>query len=170
MIEQFFTTNTVCNGNNAACQVRQENLDDWKTTMVTKKGNYLRALKAYLTQKLSTTPQNIPILKTDVGETYNALQDHMSVIKKLNQTISTSIGADATSISNNEQIINSNNARIMNQDSDINKLNISLVSKERQISYTTERNRNRRIMIAILILVNIILLAAAYFIYTKKAY
>ena len=171
MIEQFFTGSSICNANNAQCSVRLENLDSWKQPYITVKGEYLNALKEYLKQKLSGTPNDahLKVLKDNVGTTYNALQDHLTVLKNHNQTISTSIGADAASIGNNEQIINSNNARIMNQDSDINKLNISLVSKERQISYTTERNRNRRIMIAILILVNIILLAAAYFIYTADS-
>jgi len=169
MIEPFFTGNTICDANNAQCRTRMDMLNTWKQTYMTNKGTYLAALEDYLKEKLSPTPSanNLKNLQNNVKSSYNTLQDHLGQIKTLNGTISTSLGADAASINNNEHVINSNNARIMNQDSDINKLNISLVSKERQISYTTERNRNRRIMIAVLILINIILLGLAYYIYKK---
>ena len=173
MIEHFFSEN-ICNANNAQCNTRGMNLDTWQSLYVTKKGEYLSALEEYLKKKLDTTSTSaggageLAAKKQVVENTYNNLNSHLEELKTHNETISTSLSSDAVNIGNNEHVINSNNARIMYQDKDINKLNISLISKERQIAYTTERNRNRRIMIAALIIVNIILLSLAYYMYTNN--
>ena len=95
------------------------------------------------------------------------VKDELSKLNDNNTLNGETLITKSRQIKESEDNILKNNINIKNQDTNINKLNISLLSKERQIEYTNERNRNRRIMVAVLIIINLILIFVAYMLYHK---
>ena len=172
MVKEFFQNevNVLCDSTTSdVCGTRDQNIIDWTNLYTGKKNTYLQALKAWLESKIdSTVSTNDSSLQTNVESAYNDLMIHLNELSDYNNRIAESISTSASAIRTNQNNIRQNNSTITHQDNDIKKLNISLLSKKRQIEFTMERNRNRRIMIAILIIINLILIGVTYFLYTKK--
>lgn len=154
-----------CNMNDKVCKTRVDNINDWNTKYKALRDTYLEKYRIVLNDQL----QGI----TDNGSNVTAANDAQTALTKQIDSLSNN-NASIQNNNNNGSLaqrqteIQKNNNDIMNQDSNINKLNISLLSKERQIEYTNERNRNRRIMVAVLIIINLVLIFVAYMLYNNK--
>tara|TARA_B100001094_G_C17792176_1_gene604900 strand:- start:25 stop:588 length:564 start_codon:yes stop_codon:yes gene_type:complete len=169
MVKEFFQDEVVCDSSrSAACEARNSIITDWTTEYNRLRSNYLASLKDWLLTKIDNQPDTGSSKKQKVEGDYNLLITHLNTLNEYNNRIADNISASSAAISTNQDHIIQNNNTITHQDNDIKKLNISLVSKKRQIEFTMERNRNRRIMIAILIIINLILIGVTYFLYTKK--
>ena len=159
------TVDIGCDITTEPCKARNENINNWTDNHKIKRNAYLKAYKKHLENALqgkqsAEDEKNVETTRTELNNHLNSLIDNNEMsIEKIN--------VKSEKIKKREQQIQKNNNDIKNQDNNINKLNISLLSKARQIEYTNERNRNRRIMVAVLIIINLILIFVAYMLYNK---
>ena len=70
------------------------------------------------------------------------------------------IKKQSTQISRRRDIIERKNHKIKKQDEDIAKTNIDMISKDRQIVYSKERNSYRRNIMIALLIINILIVAS----------
>ncbi len=154
-----------CDKTTEPCRTRNDNITTWASDHKTKRDAYLQAYKKHLENALKGTKNSND--EGDVKTKRNELNNHLNSLIDNNEMSIEKINVKSEKIKNREQQIQKNNNDIKNQDNNINKLNISLLSKARQIEYTNERNRNRRIMVAVLIIINLILIFVAYMLYNK---
>jgi hypothetical protein len=85
-----------------------------------------------------------------------------NILEKLKLNINTTAGVIKTQsdeISQKRSTIERKNHHIKKQDNDIVRTNIDMVSKDRQVNYSKERNSYRRIMMIALIIINILIVA-----------
>ena len=95
----------------------------------------------------------------------NLINKHLEYLNKNNDAV---LLTAADKYKHNDKVkIKTNNRQITYQDGDIIKLNTALTTKERQIRYTIERNRNKRVMVVLLILINVGLIYLTYYLYNK---
>lgn len=159
-------TEISCNLQDPVCKARHDKIQAWASNYKDARDKYLSAYKAYLEESLQGSNTS-NATKTNMD---NAQRDVQRILSELSSQTSASnsyLSDNSNQIRLNQDKIQKNNSDITNQDNSINKLNISLLSKERQIEYTNERNRNRRIMVAVLIIINLILIFVAYTLYNK---
>lgn len=158
-----------CNQNNTVCESRVTVINAWTDEYQKLRNEYMNAYKAYLEDTLAgNTPNNETRKREESMKTaQKKIQDHLADLNDNNKLNNQTIQEMTNQLDNQTTNIQTRNNDISNQNLNINKLNISLLSKERQIEYTNERNRNRRIMVAVLIIINLILISVAYMLYNK---
>tara|TARA_E500000178_G_C16797190_1_gene650752 strand:- start:63 stop:551 length:489 start_codon:yes stop_codon:yes gene_type:complete len=158
-----------CNQNNTVCESRVTDINVWTDEYQKLRNEYMLAYKAYLEDTLAgNTPNNETRQREESMKTaQKKIQDHLADLNDNNKLNNQTIQEMTNQLDNQTTNIQTRNNDISNQNLNINKLNISLLSKERQIEYTNERNRNRRIMVAVLIIINLILISVAYMLYNK---
>ena len=154
-----------CDTTDTACTARANQVANWTNTYHTQRDTYIRAYKNYLEKTLKG--EDATDQKGTMQTAHDAIQDHLKDLSDNNELNSQTLSDRADDVRASEARVQRNNTNIKNQDNNIHKLNISLLSKERQIEYTNERNRNRRIMVAVLIIINLILIFVAYMLYHK---
>lgn len=131
----------------------------WRIDYISAKQAYLSAKKTYLEGGTST--------KADVDRLAAAqkkLMDSLAALESKSNAVTAQLTNSAAAIRDTGVVVEESHRKILYQDNDISKLNMALISKERQVQYTLERNKNRRIMIVSLILINIILISISYYI------
>lgn len=158
-----------CNQNNAICESRVTRINEWKGEYQRLRDKYIQAYQNYLEDTLAGKTPNNQTLRNEetMKNAQKDIQDHLADLNDNNKLNNQTIQEMTDQLDNQTTNIQSRNNDISNQNLNINKLNISLLSKERQIEYTNERNRNRRIMVAVLIIINLILISVAYMLYNK---
>lgn len=154
-----------CNINDEACREREREITSWAVDYKREREAYILAYKNYLEKTLGG--KNADREKTIMEAAHQRVKDELSKLNDNNALNGETLITKSKQIKESEDNIQKNNINIKNQDNSIHKLNISLLSKERQIEYTNERNRNRRIMVAVLIIINLILIFVAYMLYNK---
>lgn len=154
-----------CNTNDEACKARARDVAAWTETYHTERDRYIRAYSNYLKRALKG--ETATTEKETMKTAHDAITLHLKDLSDNNELNSQTLSEKSDEVKKSEERVQRNNTNIKNQDNNIHKLNISLLSKERQIEYTNERNRNRRIMVAVLIIINLILIFVAYMLYHK---
>lgn len=154
-----------CNTNDDACKEREDEITRWADDYKRDREAYIGAYKDYLKQTLSG--KNADNEKTAMDTALTQVKSTLNRLNNNNALNSETLLDKSNQIRLSEESVQRNNNNIKNQDNNIHKLNISLLSKERQIEYTNERNRNRRIMVAVLIIINLVLIFVAYMLYDK---
>lgn len=166
-----------CDENNIICKKRTQNYIKWEEEYRRLLGLHRSQLRTYLdVLYISPTP---PTKKdgtfVDAGElkssidkvvkVSNLINKHLEYLNKNNDAV---LLTAADKYKHNDKVkIKTNNRQITYQDGDIIKLNTALTTKERQIRYTIERNRNKRVMVVLLILINVGLIYLTYYLYNK---
>ena len=154
-----------CDTTDTACTARAEDVANWTKTYHEERDKYIRAYRNYLEKALKG--ETATTEKETMQTAHDVITDHLKDLSDNNDLNNQTLSDRANEVKASETRVQRNNTNIKNQDNNIHKLNISLLSKERQIEYTNERNRNRRIMVAVLIIINLILIFVAYMLYHK---
>ena len=158
-----------CNMNDQVCKTRVDNINQWNTTYRQLRNTYLELYRTALNKQLmGDTRDQINASNAAANTAQINLTNHIDSLSNSNANTNSQVDTTGNNLVLRQTEIQKNNNDIMNQDSNINKLNISLLSKERQIEYTNERNRNRRIMVAVLIIINLVLIFVAYMLHNNK--
>lgn len=107
-------------------------------------------------------------LRPKVEKINNELNSILENVKTNINDTSEIITKQAANIDNSTESIHRKNRLIHDQDKTIRDTNLSLLSKNRQISFTKERNNYRIIMLVILVVVNILIMGGIYTFYTSR--
>lgn len=156
------------------CQ-RKNNLNKLREIYESELNNYYNTYNQYLSYKYDRS--NDRAWKMNYAETTLKPQ-----VERINTTLNNILNELKRNIKETEQLIKSQektadsktdliyrkNKIIEIQDSTIKSNNQDLISKDRQIQFTLERNRYRRTMMIILVTINIVLLSIFYYYLMKQ--
>ena len=147
------------------CQ-RKKNINRLKELYESGLTKYYSAYNQYLQHKYDRSSNKAwkrmyaeKTLRPKVEKLNNQLNGILSNMKKNIGKSSSIIDSQTKQINKARDEINKKNYQIKKQDEDISRTNIDLISKNRQIDFTSERNTYRRNMLIALLIINIIVVA-----------
>ena len=151
------------------CQ-RQTNLGKLKDLYMIQLERYNRAFNAYLTEanNLDTNgnPRR-PHLVRSHNNSARALKMKLdAILESLGNNIAHTdelLAQQSADVAVHNDEIHRKNRLISEQDSGIKDNNLEVLSKDRQIAFTQERNRYRRVMIISLVIINLLLVGLFYY-------
>ncbi len=153
-------------GCNYTCQ-RKKNIVRLKALYEKGLTNYYNAYNNYLKNKYDRSGDRAwkrayaeRTLRPKVENLNKYLNKILASMRKNIATTNRVIKKQSTQISRRRDIIERKNHKIKKQDEDIAKTNIDMISKDRQIVYSKERNSYRRNIMIALLIINILIVAS----------
>ena len=147
------------------CQ-RKKNIKKLKDMYETGLTKYYTAYNQYLQHKYDRSSNRAwkrmyaeKTLRPKVENLNNYLNTILTNMKNNIRKSSGIISGQSKKINMSRDEINKKNFTIKKQDEDIERSNVDLISKTRQIGFTAERNTYRRNMIVALLIINILIVA-----------
>lgn len=147
------------------CQ-RKKNIKKLKDMYETGLTKYYTAYNQYLQHKYDRSSNRAwkrmyaeKTLRPKVENLNNYLNKILTNMKNNIRKSSGIISGQSKKINMSRDEINKKNFTIKKQDEDIQRSNVDLISKTRQIGFTAERNTYRRNMIVALLIINILIVA-----------
>ena len=147
------------------CQ-RKKNIKKLKDMYETGLTKYYTAYNQYLQHKYDRSSNRAwkrmyaeKTLRPKVENLNNYLNKILTNMKNNIRKSSGIISGQSKKINMSRDEINKKNFTIKKQDEDIERSNVDLISKTRQIGFTAERNTYRRNMIVALLIINILIVA-----------
>ena len=147
------------------CQ-RKKNIKKLKDMYETGLTKYYTAYNQYLQHKYDRSSNRAwkrmyaeKTLRPKVENLNNYLNKILTNMKNNIRKSSGIISGQSKKINMSRDEINKKNFTIKKQDEDIERSNVELISKTRQIGFTAERNTYRRNMIVALLIINILIVA-----------
>lgn len=146
-----------------SCQ-RKQNMNRLQDTYDKELDVYFKNYGTYIEYKNATGPNKewkrkiakskyLPLIVTSNNKLNKILSELKDGIKKTESMIN----EQTLNVQGQTDTIRAKNSKIDDQMDIINHRNKELVSKDRQLTFSTERNRYRRISLLVLVLVNILL-------------
>ena len=147
------------------CQ-RKKNIKKLKDMYESGLTKYYTAYNQYLQHKYDRSSNRAwkrmyaeKTLRPKVENLNNYLNKILTNMKNNIRKSSGIISGQSKKINMSRDEINKKNFTIKKQDEDIERSNVELISKTRQIGFTAERNTYRRNMIVALLIINILIVA-----------
>jgi len=147
------------------CQ-RKKNINKLKDIYESGLTKYYSAYNQYLQHKYDRSSNKAwkrmyaeKTLRPKVEKLNSYLNGILANMKKNINKSSGMIDSQTKQINAARDQINKKNYQIKKQDEDISRTNIDLISKNRQIGFTAERNTYRRNMLIALLIINILIVA-----------
>ena len=119
----------------------------------------------------SDTPENDSAVDAAQNKVKNADKQMKALVDNLNNNIektNTKISDFAKLADKNRKQVLQRNAQILSQDKSVEKMNLKLISRNRQNLFSVERNSYSRVMITILMIINVILIGYFTYLITRK--
>ena len=145
---------------------KKENIKKLKDMYETGLTKYYTAYNQYLQHKYDRSSNRAwkrmyaeKTLRPKVENLNNYLNKILTNMKNNIRKSSGIISGQSKKINMSRDEINKKNFTIKKQDEDIERSNVDLISKTRQIGFTAERNTYRRNMIVALLIINILIVA-----------
>uniref|UniRef100_A0A6C0JCE7 Uncharacterized protein n=1 Tax=viral metagenome TaxID=1070528 RepID=A0A6C0JCE7_9ZZZZ len=145
------------------CQ-RSKNVNSLRDVYNKELENYYNLYQKYIQYKYDTSKnrrykmsQAESVIKPKINTSHSKLNEIINTLKTNIGNTESIINDHKMNIDNKTNLIYKRNEKINEQDKKISEGNQELLSRNRQVEFTTERTRYRRIMICILIAINLIL-------------
>ena len=119
----------------------------------------------------SDTPEDDPSVDAAQNKVKNADKLMKALVNNLNNNIektNTKISDFAKLADKNRKQVLLRNSQILSQDKSLEKMNLKLISRDRQNLFSVEKNNYSRVMITILMIVNVILIGYFTYLITRK--
>tara|TARA_B110000208_G_scaffold125989_1_gene153514 strand:+ start:83 stop:553 length:471 start_codon:yes stop_codon:yes gene_type:complete len=145
---------------------RQGNLNDLRTIYQNLLTEYDDEYSKFLEAPINSTTGNIAKEKvTTINKKLNSILDELkNNIKKTDDMIE----SQTRLVDSKTDVIMQKNKDIDTQDKYVATSNIELVSKKKQNEFSVERNRYKRIILVILIIINVLLGWGIYTLYKRS--
>jgi hypothetical protein len=144
-----------------------DNQDTLRARYLKNSDEYNKAYQEYLTAKYTTNPDTgtIKQLERKVSELDGKLQDVISQIKKQGSNIGQQLFDTSTAIERKTFSIYDKSKNLDIQHDEIIRKKDELYSKQKQIEMGIQKNKYRRNVIIVLIIVNILMILAIFAFY-----
>jgi len=157
------------------CQ-RKQNVNRLRELYNKEVDNYYKSYNQYLEYKSDTSPDSSwkknyaeTTLRPQVETINTRLNSVLEELKKNIQSIESQIKSQEREVTKYNENIQSKIGNIQQLNQQIEEYRKELTSKDRQVMFTEERHKYRKIMIIALVIVNIILLCASYIYFFNKS-
>tara|TARA_B110000908_G_C10219293_1_gene434460 strand:+ start:550 stop:1020 length:471 start_codon:yes stop_codon:yes gene_type:complete len=144
---------------------RKTNLNDLRTIYQNLLVEYDTEYTKFLEAPINSAQQIAAKTKvTNTNLKLNGILDELkNNIKKTNELITT----QTYLVNSKTDVIMQKNKDISTQDKYVSKSNIELISKKKQNEFSVERNRYKRVVLVVLVVINILLAWGIYRLYLK---